>query len=120
MHLTQGLHRCVQLKPDAVATVFGDRRRTWREVQGRVSHLAAGLVSLGLARGERVAPIALNSDRYIELYLAVWWSGAVIVPGNTRWALAEHIHALNDSGAKLLLLDETFAGLASSITEVCA
>jgi long-chain acyl-CoA synthetase len=72
-----------------------------------------------LKRCDRVAPIALNSDRYIELYLAVWWAGGVIVPGNSRWAGAEHIYALQDSGAELLLLDETFAGLAGPIKDAC-
>ena len=119
MHLTQGLHRTAQVKPDVVATIFGERRRTWREVKDRVARLAAGLVSLGLKPGDRVAPIALNSDRYIELYHAVWWAGGVIVPGNTRWALAEHIYALQDSGAELLLVDKTFAGLAGPIAEAC-
>ena len=119
MRLTQGLHRCVQLKPDAEATVFGDRRRTWRQVADRVARLAAGLKSLGLERGGMVAPIALNSDRFIELYLAVWWAGGVIVPGNTRWATAEHIYALTDSGASILALDKTFAGLAGPIGEAC-
>jgi long-chain acyl-CoA synthetase len=119
MHLTQGLHRCIQLKPDATATVFGDRRRTWRETCDRVARLAAGLKSLGLERGDRVAPIALNSDRYIELYFAVWWAGGVIVPGNTRWALAEHIYALQDSGAAFLLVDNAFAPLAGPIGEAC-
>jgi long-chain acyl-CoA synthetase len=119
MHLTQGLHRAVQIKPDTVATVFGERRRTWRELTDRVARLAAGLVSLGLKPGDRVAPIALNSDRYIELYYAVWWAGGVIVPGNTRWALAEHIYALQDSGAEILLVDKTFAGLVAPILEAC-
>jgi long-chain acyl-CoA synthetase len=119
MHLTQGLHRAVQLKPDALATIFGERRRTWRQTQDRVARLAAGLVSLGLQRGDRVAPIALNSDRYIELYFAVWWAGGVIVPGNTRWALAEHIYALGDSGATILLVDRAFADLAGPIAEAC-
>jgi len=119
MHLTQGLHRAAQIKPDAAATIFGERRRTWREVADRVARLAAGLVSLGLKPGARIAPIALNSDRYIELYFAVWWVGGVIVPGNTRWALAEHIYALQDSGAELLLVDKTFAALAGPIKEVC-
>ena len=119
MHLTQGLHRAAQIKPDAVATIFGERRRTWREVRDRVARLAAGLVALGLKPGDRIAPIALNSDRYIELYYAVWWTGGVIVPGNTRWALAEHIYALNDSGAELLLLDDTFTALAAPIAKAC-
>jgi long-chain acyl-CoA synthetase len=120
VRLTQGLHRNVQQRPDGVATIFGDRRRTWRETTNRVARLAAGLVSLVLKRGDRVAPIALNSDRYIELYFAVWWAGGVIVPGNTRWALAEHIYALKDSGATFLLVDKTFAGLAGPIAEACA
>ncbi len=119
MHLTQGLHRAAQLKPDAAATIFGERRRTWREVRERVSRLAAGLVSLGLKSGDRVAPIALNSDRYVELYFAVWWAGGVIVPGNTRWALAEHIYALRDSGATILLVDKAFATLTEPIVRAC-
>jgi len=119
MHLTQGLHRAAQIKPDRVATIFGARRRTWGEVRERVARLAAGLVSLGLKPGDRVAPIALNSDRYIELYFAIWWAGGVIVPGNTRWALAEHVYALNDSGAEILALDKTFADLAGPIAEAC-
>jgi long-chain acyl-CoA synthetase len=72
-----------------------------------------------LKRCDRVAPIALNSDRYIELYLAVWWAGGVIVPGNTRWALAEHIHGLRDSGADLPLVDRAFAALVAPIVEAC-
>ena len=31
----------------------------------------------------------LNSSRYLELYLAVGWAGAVIVPLNIRWSVAE-------------------------------
>ena len=119
MNLTQGLHRAAQIKAGGVATIFGDRRRSWGEVKDRVSRLAAGLVSLGLKPGDRVAPIALNSDRYIEAYFAVWWAGGVIVPGNTRWALAEHVYALQDSGADILLVDKTFAGLVQPIAEAC-
>jgi long-chain acyl-CoA synthetase len=32
----------------------------------------------------------LNSNRYLELYLAVGWAGAVIVPLNIRWSVAEN------------------------------
>jgi long-chain acyl-CoA synthetase len=119
MNLTQGLHRSAQLKSNKVATIFGDRRRNWSEVKDRVARFAAGLAELGLKPGDRVAPIALNSDRYIEAYFAVWWAGGVIVPGNTRWALAEHVYALRDSGAEILLVDKSFAGLTGPIGEAC-
>src|ERR1019366_8367102 len=119
MNLTQGLHRSAQLKPKGAATIFGDRRRSWSEVRDRVARLAAGLVSLGLKPGDRVATIALNSDRYIEAYFAVWWAGGVIVPGTPRWALGEHLYDLADGRADILLVDPPSAGLATAIREAC-
>lgn len=119
MYMTQGLHRAVQVKPNCIATIFGDRKRSWSEVMSRVARLASVLVSHGLKRGDHVAVIALNSDRYVELYYAIWWAGGVIVPGNTRWAVSEHIYSLQDSGAELLVIDKAFAGLAASIQSAC-
>ena len=84
MHLTQGLHRAAQLKPRGVATVFGDGGWTWKELRDRVARLAAAQVSSGMKPGDRVVPIALNSDRYVEIYHAVWRAGGVIAPGNAR------------------------------------
>ncbi len=78
------------------------------EFRERAARLAAGLKSLGIAPGDRVAILALNSDRYLEYYVAVPWAGAVVVPLNTRWSEAELTYALNDSGATCLLLDDAF------------
>jgi long-chain acyl-CoA synthetase len=117
MHLTQGLHRSLQQRPDGVATIFGGRTQTWRTFAERVARLAGGLVSLGLKPGDRVAVIALNSDRYIEAFYAIAWAGGVIVPGNTRWAPAEHVYGLSDAGARLLLVDASFISLVGSFSE---
>ena len=114
MNVTHGLRRALQLNPDGLATVCGARRRTWREMADRVARLAAALRALGAVPGERVAILALNSDRYLEVYLAAGWSGAVIVPLNIRWSPAENEDALRDCRPKVLLFDKTFApvGLA--------
>lgn len=119
MYLTQGLHRSAQINPDGVATIFGARRRSWAEVKDRVARFASALLALGLQRGDRVAVIAMNSDYYLETYYAVAWAGGVIVPGNVRWAVPEHIHAMQDSGARFLLVDKTFAGLVAPIAAAC-
>ena len=119
MYLTQGLHRSAQVKPNGIATVFGQRRRTWSELIDRVSRLAAVLVESGLEPGDRVTAIAMNSDRYIEIYYAVWWAGAVIVPGNTRWVEAEHTYALDDCGAELLIVDDAFAAVGARLADAC-
>lgn len=117
MYITQGLHHTARHFPDRTATVFGSRRRTWREVQDRVGRLAAGLVALGIERGDRVGVIALNSDSYMEIYYAVAWAGGVIVPGNTRWAIPEHVYALEDSGVRFLFADANFVDLVTRISE---
>ena len=68
MHLTQGIHRAVQLHPDKRALVCGDR-----VVAGGIcrSGRAFGPARFDArwAPGDRVAMLANNSDRYVEFYL---------------------------------------------------
>ena len=47
----------------------------------------------------------MNTDRYFELYYAIWWAGAVATPMNMRLAPAEIDFRIEDSGAKVLFLD---------------
>ena len=115
MRVTQALSRNIQQQPDKIATIFGDRRRTWREHGERVQRLAGGLRDLGLAEGDRVGVIGLNSDFQLELFYATPWAGGVIVPINHRWAAPEIAYALNDSETKILFIDETFRDLATAL-----
>ena len=109
MRLTHGLHRGLQQYPEKPATIDGERVRTWRESANRVARLAGGLRWLMLSPGDRVAILALNSDAYHECQLAVAWAGAVFVPANTRWSVPEIAFALRDSGAGMLIVDDSFA-----------
>jgi long-chain acyl-CoA synthetase len=103
------LRRAAQVKPHGPATSFGSRRRTWAECAERVSKVAGGLTGLGLVRGDRVAILALNSDRYFELMYAIPWAGGVVVPLNTRLASPEIEYILDDSGAVMLFIDTAMA-----------
>jgi non-ribosomal peptide synthetase component F len=78
MHITQALHRAVACRPDGIATVCGSRRHTFAQFRERISRLAAALHALGVGNGDRVGILSLNSDRYVEAYMAVPWAGAVI------------------------------------------
>ena len=71
MYLTQGLHRALQQKPDSIATIFQGRKRSFAELAVRVAKLAGALRGLGLKAGDRVGMLSLNSDRYLEYYMAV-------------------------------------------------
>ena len=80
MNVTHGLRRALQINAGGIAMRFGDRQRTWAEVGERVARFAGGLRAMGIGAGDRVGVLMLNQDRYLELYLAVAWAGAVIVP----------------------------------------
>ena len=108
MYLTQGLKRNVQIHGDELATQDGDRARTWRESANRIAQLAGGLRRLGVVDGDRVAVLSLNSDRYFEYFFAVPWAGGVFVPINIRLAPPEITYWLNDSGSKILFVDDNF------------
>src|SRR3954468_13042384 len=115
MYMTQGLHRAVQQRPDAEATVFGSRRRTFAEVADRVARLAGALRGLGVGAGDRVAMLSLNSDRFSEYLLAVPWADAVLNPVNIRWSPAEIGYSLRDSDTRVLLVDDAFAAVVPAL-----
>ena len=111
MQITAGIKEAAAARPDRVGTFFQARRRTWAEVIDRVARLAGGLRSLGVGPGDRVAIWTLNSDRYLELYYALPWVGAIPVPINTRLAPPEVRAILEDSGSGTLVVDEMSASL---------
>ena len=117
MQFTQGLHRAVQQKPAAVASVCNGRIRTFAQTRERVARLAGGLRALGIGRGDRVCILSLNSDRYLESYLALAWIGAVVNPANFRWSAAEIVYSLQDSGCAGLIVDDHFAAMVPVIRE---
>jgi long-chain acyl-CoA synthetase len=119
MQITHGLRRAIQVNADGIATMFGDRRHTYRVFTDRVARLAGALSELGTSRGDRVATLSLNSDRYLEFFFACWTLGAVAVPINTRWSAKEQIDSLQDSGPTVFLVDDTFLPVSEQLIAAC-
>lgn len=115
MQITSVLRRAAQVNANGAATICGARRTTWSNLLERVQKLAGALQNLGVQPGDRVALLALNSDRYIEYFFASVWSGGAMMPMNIRWAPAECAYALNDAGAKILIVDDAFAKAVPAI-----
>ncbi len=115
MNVTHGLRRLLQINAGGVASRFGDRQRTWAEVGDRVARFAGALRAMGIGAGDRVGALMLNQDRYLELYLAVAWAGAVIVPVNIRWSPAEIEDSLRDCRPMALVVDDAFAELGGKL-----
>ena len=87
-------------------------------VRGARSCRARGIAALDIGYGDRVALLALNSDRYFELEFALPWAGAAMVPVNTRLSPAEVAHVLRDSGAVALVVDDSQRACAEQLGDI--
>ena len=113
--VTQLLRRAIQINGGGTATVLGGRRRSYNELGERVARVAGALAALGHAKRERIAILALNSDRYVESLYGIAWGGFVFVPINTRLAPPEIVYWLADSGCTALLVDDAFIPVMPSV-----
>ncbi len=104
-------------KPDADALVSRRRRWTWRMLDSTSTRLAGSYLDLGLAPGDRFASLMPNRTELMVHYLACMKCGLVAVPLNYRYMAPEIDHALDVSGAKILLAhDERREDLAQQQT----
>jgi acyl-CoA synthetase (AMP-forming)/AMP-acid ligase II len=116
--LTQALHAARRRHPQRSATVFDGRRTSYEAFGSRVSRAAAGLQQRGMKTGDRIGILSLNSDRYLEAFFAIWWSGGVVNPVNVRWTALEIAYSLDDCGTAILLVDDDFVGLVPELVQL--
>ena len=72
---------------------------------------------MGVATGDPVAFLSLNSDRLVAGFFACFWAGGVANPVNVRWTITELAYALNNCGASLLVVDDPFTALAEQLVQ---
>jgi len=80
-----------------------------------VARLGAALKFLGVGSEDRVAVLALNSNRYLEYFYAVAWIGAASNPVNIRLAPPEIAYTLDNSASAVLFVDDTFAKMLPAL-----
>lgn len=107
-----------RMAPTKTAVIDGDESVNFAELHRRCRLLAGAMRALGLTKGERVAILANNGQRYIETYMGVPAAGLVVVPLNTRHTATELKYALEDSQAKVLLSDRDPGELAGCVEHV--
>jgi long-chain acyl-CoA synthetase len=111
----EAIKRAAQIRGDQPATICAGRTRTWAESMDRTARLAHALRMFGIQPNDRIGILGLNSDRYLEAMHATWWSGAVTVPMNSRWALSEHLYSVDDSELKVIFADDASLQIAKAI-----
>jgi fatty-acyl-CoA synthase len=96
---------------DAVIFAPTGERLSWHDLKRRSDDVAAGLLALGVQRGDRVGIWAPNCVEWLLVQLGSARIGAILVNINPAYRVTELEHALNKAGCRVLVLA---AGLKSS------
>jgi len=93
---------------DQPAVVFREQnvRWTWAEFSAEVDRLAAGFVSLGLVRGDRLGIWSPNRVEWLVTQFATARIGVILVNINPAYRLQELEYALNASGCRAIVSAE--------------
>lgn len=113
----QALINQARRSPDKVALIFGEDRRTYRQLEERAHRMANVLRDQGLRKGDRVALLLPNGLQMAEAYFAVALAGLVGVPLNLRWTAHELVFALQDADVSCVLMDEELSGFPGLLSE---
>jgi len=110
--LQEVIGRAVDLYPDReIVTKQPDgsiHRYTYADAYERMCQLAHAMDELGVDRGERIATVAMNNFRHLELYFAPANSGRSIHMCNMRLPDEHFQFIINDAGDKVLFVDPAF------------
>lgn len=94
-------------RPAAVFSQTGDRW-SYDEFAAKVDQMAAGLLALGLYKGDRVGIWSPNRPEWLLAQFATARIGAILVNINPAYRLSELEYALNKTGAKAIIAATRF------------
>ena len=118
------LHRWARDTPGAVAIIQDGGAGaavpfTYAALQADARRLSNALGSLGVTRGDRVAVIMPQRPQTAVALMAVFQMGALAVPLSTLFGAEALQSRLNDSGAKVAIVDEGSADVIAALREAC-
>ena len=106
----QALDRAAAAWADRTALISRAQgiRWTWRELRDRADAFAAGLLALGLRRGDRIGIWSLNRAEWALTQFAAARAGLILVTINPAYRLSELEFALNRVGCAALVTATAF------------
>jgi fatty-acyl-CoA synthase len=91
------------------------RRRSYRDLKIRALRVAKALQKEGVVLGDRIATMAWNTDRHVEVWYGVMGLGAIVHTVNPRLFVEQLVYIINHAEDKILFVDLTFVPLIEAI-----
>ncbi|MYA87547.1 MAG: AMP-binding protein, partial [Boseongicola sp. SB0662_bin_57] len=111
------LNRAEALHGARTAVIYGDLQRSWAETAARVRSVAAGLVAMGIGKGDTVSALCPNIPELFELHFALPLTGAVINTLNTRLEPGTIAYVLDHADTKAVIVDRELIPLLTRAFE---
>jgi len=92
-------------------------RSSWGEVRTRSRKLGRALGAYGIQEGDRLATLAWNTHRHLEVYYGVSGIGAVCHTLNPRLHPSQLIYIVTHAEDRVLFVDLTFVPLVEAVAE---
>jgi len=89
---------------DAAFVLHGDDVTSYRRLDQDSRRVAAGLLRLGLGRGDRIGVLSLNRIEWLAIFFGAARIGAVVVAMSPRYRENELAYMVRDSGVKMIAL----------------
>ena len=105
----------VRATPDRPCIIYGDRIYTFKETNERVNAMANAFLGMGIKKGDKIAAGLYNSPQILETWYAAFKIGAVGVNIDYRLVGNEIQQILEDSDARVLVLDRDLIETARSM-----
>jgi long-chain acyl-CoA synthetase len=120
MNLSSLLETTAGRRSGSVAIAFEGSVLTYGDLLQRARRVAAGLASLGVGVGDRVALWLGNHPAFAEALYGAWHAGATVVPVHAGLTEPEAKHVLSDSGAKVVFAGPSQASAARTLASSVA
>ncbi len=89
------------------AIIYYGKIITWDELRDQIMRAAGGLQKLGIKKGDRVYLGMQNCPQFVISYFAAHMLGAIVMAISPAYKAGEVSYAINDSGAKALIIEES-------------
>lgn len=99
------------------ALAFFGNTITYRELNEAGDRFAAGLVRLGLRKGDRVALVLPNCPQFVIAFYGILKAGGIVVPTNPLYTERELEYQLKDAGAKIAVTLTKFFTAVNDVRE---
>jgi fatty-acyl-CoA synthase len=96
-----------------------DHRTNYATLLKRSSQLANALIVMGVKPGDRVATLAWNGYRHLELYYGISGMGAVCHTVNPRLFVDQIVYIINHAEDRFIFFDSTFVDLVRQLMPQC-